>query len=210
MDPDFWHRKWENNDIGFHIGEVNPLLVNSFGALSLEKGSRVFLPLCGKTVDIAWLLSQDYRVVGIEINESAIQQLFDELKVNPDIAGNESFMHYRAANLDILVGDFFDLTPESLGHVDAIYDRAALVALPKEMRRRYASHLTAITNHAPQLLITYEYDQREMDGPPFSVSKAEVREHYDESYDVTLLDSFEVPGGFKGRFPALESVWLLN
>lgn len=210
MDPDFWHQKWERNEIGFHVGEANPLLVNSFHQLSLAKGDRVFLPLCGKTLDIAWLLDQGYRVVGIELNPLAIQQLFAELGAKPAITRMEALSHYGAENLDIFVGDFFNLSRDILGPVDVIYDRAALVALPEDMRKRYTRHLMAITDRAPQLLITYQYNPGELDGPPFSISAAEVRRHYDDVYELNLLDTIEVPGGFKGKYPATENLWLLR
>jgi thiopurine S-methyltransferase len=210
MDPDFWHQKWARNDIGFHVGEANPLLVDSFHRLSLAPGGRVFLPLCGKTLDIAWLLDQGYRVVGIELNQSAIEQLFAELGAEPVIRSMGKLSHYAAQNIDIYIGDFFNLTSEILGPVDVIYDRAALVALPEKMRKRYSQHLMALTEHAPQLLITYVYDQTVLDGPPFSVSEAEVHGHYDVTYELSLIDTIEVPGGFKGKCPAVENVWLLQ
>ena len=97
-----------------------------------------------------------------------------------------------------------------LGPVDAIYDRAALVALPKEMRDRYTEHLVQITENAPQLVIAYEYDQSVVNGPPFSVSQDEVRRHYTDSYNLTLLATADVPGGLKGKCSATEHVWLLK
>lgn len=116
---------------------------------------------------------------------------------------------YAAAGIDIFVGDLFDLGPEVLGPVDAIYDRAALVALPENMRARYTGHLRAITGGAPQLLICFEYDQSRHAGPPFSVDADEVRRHYGRHFEPTRLARVEVAGGLKGRCPATESVWLL-
>ncbi|NEQ51866.1 MAG: thiopurine S-methyltransferase [Leptolyngbya sp. SIO3F4] len=210
MDTGFWHQKWEANSIAFHRSEANPLLVNYFKELSLSKGSRIFLPLCGKTLDIAWLLSNGYRVAGAELVEMAIEQLFAELGIEPQISEIGTIKHYSATNIDILVGNIFDATSQMLGIVDAVYDRAALVALPQEMRTRYTAHLTDITNKAPQLLISYEYDQQLMAGPPFSVSNEEVNQHYGNSYTLNLVDSKDVPGGLKGRCAAKENVWLLQ
>ena len=167
MDASFWHQRWGENDIAFHQSEANPLLVKYFKALSLAEGSRVFLPLCGKTLDIPWLLSSGYRVAGAELSKIAIEQLFTTLGVEPKISGVGEVDHYSAKNIDIFVGDIFRLSSKILGLVDAIYDRAALVALPEEMRNRYAAHLTRITHKAPQLLICYEYDPISMAGPPF-------------------------------------------
>jgi thiopurine S-methyltransferase len=210
MDPSFWLQRWENNNIGFHKSEANPLLVKYFGELSLSKSSRVFLPLCGKTLDIAWLLSEGYRVAGAELSEIAIKQLFDELGVKPKISRIGAVSLYSAKDIDIFVGNIFDVSSKILGSVDAIYDRAALIALPEEMRNRYTTHLTEITGKAPQLLITCEYDQNLMEGPPFSVSNEEVNQHYSNSYDLFLIVSTDVVGGLKGKFAAKENVWLLQ
>ncbi|BAL27520.1 thiopurine S-methyltransferase [Azoarcus sp. KH32C] len=210
MDASFWHAKWEKNEIGFHQDQVNPFLIRYFGELSLSHGSRVFVPLCGKTRDIAWLLSQGYRVAGAELSRVAIEQLFAEFGVEPRISEAGSLTHFAAQDIDIHVGDIFELAAKDLGQVDAVYDRAALVALPEDMRRRYANHLAEITNRAPQLLITYEYDQAMQDGPPFSVSGEEVRRHYEARFDVALVDSADVPGGLRGKCPAKEHAWVLK
>ena len=210
MEKSFWRQKWEENNIAFHASEVNPLLVKYFKQLSLANGSRIFLPLCGKTLDIPWLLSNGYRVAGAELSKIAIEQLFVELGVKPKISQVGELAHYSAPNIDIFGGDIFHLSSKILGLVDAIYDRAALVALPEEMRDRYTAHLMEITHKAPQLLICYEYDQSLMEGPPFSVSNEEVNRHYSGSYQLTSLASANVPGGLKGNYAVKENVWLLQ
>ena len=210
MDASSWHQRWEKLDIAFHESEANPLLVKYFKELSLVKGGRVFLPLCGKTLDIPWLLSNGYRVAGAELSKIAIEQLFMELGVEPKISKVGGLDRYSAKNIDIFVGDILHLSSKTLGPVDATYDRAALVALPIEMRNRYTAHLTEITDKAPQLLICYEYDQSLMEGPPFSISNEEVNQRYRDSYDLTLTASTNVPAGLKGKCPAKENVWLLK
>ena len=210
MDPEFWHKKWEINEIGFHMSEANPMLRAHFHSLGLEQGQRVFVPLCGKTLDIAWLLDQGYAVVGAELSVLAIDQLFAELGIVPDVTEYEELLHYRAPNLDIFVGDVFLLSPGLLGEVDAVYDRAAMVALPGPMREQYSRHLVKITAAAPQLLITFDYDQACLPGPPFCLSESEVRRHYEGSYQVKLLESAPVQGGLKGICPAQELVMLLT
>lgn len=210
MDSSFWLQRWQSNNLGFHKSEVNPVLVKYFGELALSKDSRVFVPLCGKTLDIAWLLSEGYCVAGAELIEMAIEQLFDELGVEPEISKIGEVHLYSAKNIDIFVGNIFDVSGNILGSVDAIYDRAALVALPREMRHRYTAHLMEVTDKAPQLLITYEYDQNLMAGPPFSVSEEEVNQHYSGSYDLSLVASTDVVGGLKGKCAAKENVWLLK
>ena len=210
MDAAFWHQKWEANEIGFHEGEANRLLVKYFNALSLAEGHRVFVPLCGKTLDIAWLLSNGFRVAGAELVESAIEQLFSELGIEPEISEVGEVKRYSAKNIDIFVGDIFAVSSEILGSVDAIYDRAALVALPEEIRRQYSGHLMDISDGTPQLLLTFEYDQSVMDGPPFSISNEEVIQHYGDRYELTLMESIAIPGGLKGKCAATENVWLLK
>ncbi|MGF1482057.1 MAG: thiopurine S-methyltransferase [Cyanophyceae cyanobacterium] len=210
MDSSFWLQRWETNNIGFHKSEANPVLVKHFGELSLSKGSCVFVPLCGKTLDIAWLLSNGYRVSGAELVEIAVEQLFEELGVEPKITRVGEVSRYSAKDIDIFVGNILNVFSKILGSVDAIYDRAALVALPGEMRKRYTAHLMEITNRAPQLLVTYEYDQNLMEGPPFSIGNEEVNQHYGESYAVSLIASTDVPGGLKGKCAAKENIWLLQ
>lgn len=210
MEASFWHAKWEKSEIGFHQDDVNPLLLDHFGALSLPTGSRVFVPLCGKTRDIVWLLESGYRVVGVELSRMAVEQLFAEMDLQPAISRVGSLTRFAVEDIDIYCGDIFELTGSELGQVDAVYDRAALVALPADMRQRYAEHLAAITGRARQLLIAYEYDQSQQDGPPFAVSADEVRRLYGRHYEPVLLASAEVAGGLRGKCAANEHVWLLR
>jgi len=206
----FWHDKWDRGIIGFHQDAVNPSLMAYIGRLSLESGARIFLPLCGKTRDIGWLLAQGYRVCGAELSELAVGELFDELGVVPERVAQGALTRWSAPGLDIFVGDILDLDHGTLGPVDAIYDRAALVALPEGMRARYAAHLGAMTGYAPHLLICCVYDQTAMAGPPFSVDAEQVRAFYAEDYGLTLLSHKAMPGGMKGRCAADHCVWLLK
>lgn len=210
MQHDFWHQKWQTNQIGFHLQEANPLLVKHFASLHLPQSACIFLPLCGKTVDIAWLLAQGYQVAGAELSQIAIEDLFSSLHLTPTISTQGDILHYSAPNIDVFVGDIFKVTPAMLGKVDAIYDRAALVALPEAMRVQYTKHLVALTHAAPQLLICFVYDQSLQAGPPFSVIAEEVKQHYQLHYDVTSLASEPVEGGLKGICPATEHVWWLK
>jgi thiopurine S-methyltransferase len=148
MEASFWQQRWEDNDIAFHKNEANPLLIKYFNQLSLVNGSRVFLPLCGKTLDIPWLLSNGYRVAGAELSKIAVETLFMKLEMKPKISRVSEVDHYSAQNIDIFVGDIFHLSSKILGLVDAIYDRAALVALPEKIRNQYTAHLIKITNKA--------------------------------------------------------------
>ncbi|MGZ8226115.1 MAG: thiopurine S-methyltransferase [Methylococcaceae bacterium] len=210
MEASFWRQKWEQGDISFHESEANPLLIEHFEKLNPPKGSRVFLPLCGKTRDFAWLLACGYRVVGAELSELAINELFKELGLEPEISKEGELTRYSAKDIDILVGDIFDVSAEYLGPINAIYDRAALVALPAGVREQYTAHLMNITGVAPQLLITFEYNQLLIDGPPFSVNEDEVKQHYGAIYQLKSAESKNVAGGLKGKVAATETAWLLQ
>ncbi len=210
MHADFWHRRWAKNEIGFHLAEVNPLLVAFWPKLKLAAGSQVFVPLCGKTLDIHWLLAADFKVIGAELNESAVQQLFAELGLAANVDEIGPLRRYQAGNLQVFVGDILALDAATLGPVAAIYDRAALVALPAEMRKRYAEHLATISQCAPQLLISFDYAQEQLAGPPFSVPASAVHALYDAHYHCQRLASVPIEGGLKGQCAADEQVWLLT
>lgn len=209
MEHSFWHDRWESGRIGFHESRPNPLLVKHFRSLSVQENARVFVPLCGKTLDIGWILSRGHQVVGAELSELAIQQLFEELGVEPEIEDLGALKRYSATDIEIFVGDIFALTPEMLGPIDAVFDRAALVALPEEMRAEYAARLVELSETATQLLICFEYDQRLQSGPPFSIARDEVYRHYSGVYRITELARENLAGGMKG-IPTWESVWRLT
>lgn len=210
MDASFWHNRWQTNQTGWHERAVNPLLTTHVLSLNVPPGGRVFVPLCGKSLDLGWLLSRGYAVAGAELSELAVTQLFAELGLEPAISEVGTLRRFRGEKIDIFVGDIFDLTREILGPVDAVYDRAALVALPETIRPRYTAHLKAITGTAPQLVIGYQYDQSVVDGPPFSVTPEELRRHYGKDYTLTPLARVDVPGGLKGKCPATEHIWRLT
>jgi thiopurine S-methyltransferase len=209
MEADFWHSRWEAGQTAFHEGVANTLLVKYIQTLNLPKGARIFLPLCGKTHDIAWLLAQGFHVLGAELSAIAIDQLFDALDITPTHRQLGSITHLSADHIDIFVGDIFDLTAPMLEPVAAVYDRAALVALPTQMRDKYAAHLAEITATAPQLLLTFQYDQSALNGPPFSIPEDMVRALYDKQYNLAKLTRETVNGGMKGH-PATEEVWHLQ
>lgn len=210
MDASFWHQKWERGEIGFHESQTNLYLLAHIDKLNLATGARLFLPLCGKTLDIAWLLGRGYRIAGAELSALAIDELFKGLGLQPNIVTNGALTHYSAHNIDIFVGDIFSLSHDQLGAIDAIYDRAALVALPEALRKRYTTHLMQLCAHAPQLLICFVYDQSLLAGPPFSVGDDEVNRHYAAHYDLALLARVEMPEKFKGKAATWEHIWLLQ
>lgn len=192
MDVKFWQQRWQDNQIGFHLDQVNPLLLRYASELNLTRERRIFVPLCGKTKDMHWLQQQGCEVVGVELSEMAVQQFFAEGGFEPVVEKQAGLMCYQANGITIYCGDFFELTPAMLGKIDAVYDRAALIALPEHMRSDYARHLTRLTQAAPQLLIALDYDQSQMAGPPFSVTAAEIENLYGADYQVESLERDDV------------------
>jgi thiopurine S-methyltransferase len=188
MDPQFWHERWRQNQIGFHQAAVNDHLQRFYRELHLAPGAGVFVPLAGKSLDMVWLRSQGHPVIGVELSPIAVQAFFAEngLSVRPGRDG--AFEVYEAEGLRLLCGDFFDLAPTQLTGLSAVYDRAALIALPADMRARYVDHLVRVLPpDIPMLLVTLEYPLGDMQGPPFSVSEAEVRALYEPRFEVHLL-----------------------
>jgi thiopurine S-methyltransferase len=176
MDAAFWLRRWRESQIGWHHEEVNLQLERLWPELGLPPAGRVLVPLCGKSRDLAWLAGQGHRVLGVEISPLAVEAFFREQGVTPTSRDLTRFQAWSAESVEILCGDFFALTPELLGAVDGFYDRASLVALPPSMRRRYAARLAKLLAAGNRgLLLSLEYPQAEMDGPPFAVNEDEVR-----------------------------------
>lgn len=184
MEADFWHNRWENELTGFHLDEVNPHLKANWSLLKLDKNARIFVPLCGKTLDLIWLAEHGFQVVGVELSVLAAEAFFAENNLVAQQSQVDGFTLWQSENISIFCGDFFNLSTNILGKVDAVYDRASLIALPPAMRQDYATKLMDLTQSASKLLITLEYDQSKMDGPPFSVSKSEVETLYQELYEV--------------------------
>lgn len=188
MQADFWQQRWEAGQIGFHQTRPNTFLQRFWPALGLAEGARVLVPLCGKSVDMTWLAAQGFVVVGVELAEKAVESYFAELSLEPEIAQRGSFKVYSVESVEIWCGDFFALTAEDIGPCDALYDRAALIALPDAMRERYVLHLNSLVPaDADGLLITLDYQQELMDGPPFSVSPQWVNQYLSQGWEVTEL-----------------------
>ena len=211
MQIEDWAQRWAEGKIGFHEGRPNTLLdahVAELGAPGDRR--RVFVPLCGKTEDMAFLVARGHEVVGIEAVEPAVAAFFAEHGLTPTIErGPRGLVFYRAPGITILSGDVFAATAEDLDGVNALYDRAAMVALPEDVRPRYVAHLRAILPAAsPCLLVTFDYDQARIAGPPFAVSEAEVRRLYDGAM-VTLLATQNGAGAkFESAgIPATESCY---
>lgn len=193
MHPEFWHERWRQSQIGFHLDDTHPWLMQFWPALQLLERSRVFVPLCGKSRDLIWLRSQGHEVVGVELSSIAVEAFFEENRLIPEVSESGRFIVYEVDGIRLYCGDFFDLTPVELANVSGCYDRAALVALPPELRKRYARHLAYILPaSAAMLLIAFEYPQPEMAGPPFSVDEHEVEHLFGNVAKIRLLRAIDI------------------
>ena len=188
MKADYWLERWQEGRIGFHRADANPRLIEYHKALG--DAVRVLVPLCGKSVDLEWLVVHGFEVVGVELSELAAQAFFAERDLRPERHQQGSFVAYQHGNVTILVGDFFEARSEELGYFDGVYDRAAMIALPDDLRARYAAHLqTLLTPKAKLLLVTLHYDAQ--GGPPFSVTPEEVTAAYAGAAHISLLASID-------------------
>lgn len=212
-DREFWHNKWASNQIGFHLEDVNPLLIQFWSELKAEISDKVLLPLCGKTEDLVWLATKHNKVIGIELSDIAVRSFFAEHFYTPTVTQlNADQQLYQFDELSVYVGDFFNMPIEP---VDIVYDRAALVALPKEMREEYAERIKSMLSpNGRILLVTLEYVQEELSGPPFNVSTEEVKRLFD-GYTITELnrdiaDASHPKIAKKGLSRFAEVVWLIE
>ncbi|WP_374288987.1 thiopurine S-methyltransferase [Pseudomonas fluvialis] len=193
MEEAFWQARWAQGQIGFHLQEVNPYLQQHWPSLSIAPGSQVLVPLCGKSLDMAWLAGQGLRVLGVELADRAVEDFFAEQGLQPEVEQQGVLRLYRAAGVEIYCGDFFNVQAEHVAGCTALYDRAALIALPETMRARYVEHLAAILpGNCRGLLVSLEYAQEEMSGPPFSVSQAEIDARLSPYWQIELLARHDV------------------
>jgi thiopurine S-methyltransferase len=193
MDQHFWTSRWEQNDIGFHKQEVHHALIRHHDRLNHQPGDSVLVPLCGKSVDMVWLYEHGFRVVGTEFSPIAVETFFDENNLKPARRTGTRFDHYTAKGVELLCGDHFALQRSDLNGALAVYDRAALVALPPDLRRRYATLLTLLLPPAARiLLVSYDYNQDEISGPPFAVPQTEISDLFGSGFDIELLDRRDV------------------
>jgi len=203
MQLEFWEQRWNQNQIAFHLPTVNPYLIKFWPLFNLQPQSQVFMPLCGKSLDLAWLANQQYSVLGVECSEKAIKDFFKEQKLHSQLNKLKQFNSYSNGNINLLQGDFLKLDKEILADVSMVYDRASLIALPEPVRQQYVSTLSEILpESAEYLLVTLDYNQKLMSGPPFSVSHEEVIRLYKPRYDIEILfesDVLEEHQKFKER-----------
>ncbi|GAB6042930.1 thiopurine S-methyltransferase [Endothiovibrio diazotrophicus] len=193
MNNDYWLARWRDEQTGWHQAEVNAHLQEFWGRIHCAAEARVFVPLCGKSRDMLWLRGQGHPVLGVEVSELAVEAFFTDHGLDAVCHQDGDFQRCSCDHVELLQGDFFHLTAERLHGVGAVYDRASLVALPPQLRERYAEHLQRIVPARSHiLLVSMEYDQSRKEGPPFSVGEEEVRGHYEARYRVEKLFEKEI------------------
>ena len=219
MEHQFWHNKWEQKQIGFHLPHTQPLLEKYWLQQVTKNGSdntTVLVPLCGKSIDLLWLRQQKFNVQGVELSPIAASEFFSEQQLTPKITTDKDFTHYSIDQLEIMVGDFFKL-PETNTY-PLIYDRAALIALPQKIQQNYVDKLYQITTTGSKvLLITLDYDTQNdtINGPPFSISPQQVEQLFADNWLVKQLERADVlhlEGKFrkKGAQWVNETAWLIQ
>ncbi|MBF8646058.1 MULTISPECIES: thiopurine S-methyltransferase [Pseudomonas] len=192
MEPAFWQQRWADNQIGFHQAQVNPYLQKYWPTLGLAPGSRVLVPLCGKSLDLAWLAGQGYRVLGVELSRRAVEAFFREHGLQAEVQQRGAFEVWRSGDVELWCGDFFALQAEDVGDCAGLYDRAALIALPSQMRVAYMRLLSRLLPTGCQgLVVTLDYDQSLLGGPPFSVGDEELRQGF-AGWQLDELEAVEV------------------
>jgi thiopurine S-methyltransferase len=193
MEAEYWLKRWREGRTGWHRSEVMPLLVQHWSALNVPRGSRVLVPLCGKSLDMLWLAQQGMRVLGVDVSPVAIESFLAENHLHARTRGEADGTHYEITNasgeIEIINGDAFALDPDEVAQCNVFYDRAALIAMPAPMRRRLVDELyVQLPAGSAGLLITLAYPGNEMQGPPFSVDDAEVHDLFDKRWQVDRLE----------------------
>lgn len=204
MEQAFWLQRWQKGETGFHQDSLNSHLKYYYGdrtaPLEESKALKVFVPLCGKSLDMYWLSQNGYEVLGVECSPIAVVDFFKNHQLEYQRVESGNFTRYIAEGdnegrrrIEILRGDFFDLSPKDLEDVTEIYDRASMIALPEAMRLQYAQMMAQLQCSGMRtLLITLTYPQAEMAGPPFSVTEEEVREFYSKHFKVEKLRAKDI------------------
>jgi len=188
MDANFWQACWTERRLGFHQSAPNRLLVEYWSTLDVASVAQVFVPLAGKSLDLRWLRELGHPVLAVELSPVAVREFFEEAGLEPRRSHEGAFDVWEAGGIRFLQGDFFDLRTEHLSGVRAVYDRAALVAMPPNMRLAYAKTLTKCLPHkVSTLLISMETMPSTTHGPPFSVVESEVRGLFEPAFHVAVL-----------------------
>jgi thiopurine S-methyltransferase len=189
MELSYWQSRWRKGNTGFHMQNGYTGLHKHWKSLPIPDSPDVLVPLAGKSVDMQWIAEQGGNVTGIEISEIAIQQFFESLGETPVVRSYADFNIYTSDQIKIWRGNFLKLPEAKMPVFDLIYDKAALVALPPQMRKEYVEKIKSLTGPQTRILLHgYSYNQQEMNGPPFSVPEKEIEELYGSQFSINLLE----------------------
>lgn len=203
MNADYWLKRWREGRTGWHREAVLPWLTRHWADLRLPPSARVLVPFCGKSLDMIWLAAQGHDVLGVELSPLAIEQFFAENQLEARRQNQPDGVHYRAGNIEIIQGDLFATDAATIAGCDGVYDRAALIALAREQRPRYVNAIYSLLPTGSRgLVITLEYPQAEMDGPPFSVAPAEMKRLFSKQWHTTHTGRHDILAD-NPRFQAL-------
>lgn len=199
-----WEDRWQEGRIYFHNDQPNKRLLKYFSYLHVPPHSHCLVPLCGKSLDMPWLASKGQKITGIELSSIAIKDFFKENHLTPkNLPINEKLLSYSTESYSLIQGDLFDLQPSMIPKVDWIYDRAALVAIPPQDQKQYATHLSSFLSKGKKVfLISFEYDQKEMEGPPFSATEDSIHKFFSPMFSIQKLDkenALDQEPRFKGK-----------
>ena len=188
MDKQFWLDKWQKKDTKFDQIQVNPYLIKHERIFESLESKRIFVPLCGKSIDIMWFLKQGAEVIGVELSTIAIESFFAENNVTYEKINKDHFTIYQAKSLKFICGDFFQLDKNDVGDIDWIYDRASLIALDNITRVEYAQKISQLTlNKSKMMLITLSYKTSVPEHPPYSVTDEEVHLLFSKNFQINTL-----------------------
>ncbi|QIR15701.1 thiopurine S-methyltransferase [Shewanella aestuarii] len=208
MQPQFWHEKWQLQQIGFHQPQVNPFLIRYWHELRLAPNAEVFVPLCGKSLDMCYLAELGHHVLGCELSQTAVEQFFTENQLSYSLKPQGVHQYYSTEQVSLIQGDIFSLPTNATEHIQGFYDRAALIAFPEEMRQQYALALAKlIPSGVTGLLITLDYPQDTLSGPPFAVSPDWIEQYLAPYFDISLLSCEDVLAD-NPRFVNKQVPWL--
>jgi thiopurine S-methyltransferase len=200
MEISYWESRWRKNNIGFHLPHVYEPLIRFWAESKLPANPTILVPLSGKSLDILWMMNQGARVVAVEAVEQAVTEFFYEHRITPEKSERYGFTIFRFETLEFWVGDFFKLPDTEMPEFDLIYDKAAISALPKEMRKEYAEKIKSLTNSTTRILTHhFEYNQHQMSGPPFSVPLSELISYYSVMFNCKILDESNTADNY-GKF----------
>lgn len=209
-DNHLWLQLWRNSDTEFHQQAVNPLLARFWPRPQADQVRRVFVPLCGKSLDVIWLADRGYQVIGVELSPIAVRAFFTENRLRPVKRQLGPFTLWQAGNISILCGDYFALDKKHLGHIDMVYDRAALTALPEDLREPYVRQLRLIVPETANIfLLTIEDTEDHQPVGSASGVDVEVAALYEKNFHIDLTH-VETDDEAEGAMPAEYKVYLLS